>query len=743
MMDSMSPDYRDQPAGGSLTLVQFTKWFLEVQNQPLWRSRADREMDYVDGNQLDSEILQKQKALGIPPAVENLIGPAVKAVTGFEARTRTDWRVKPDGGSPEGDQVAKALNYKLNKAERTSSADLACTEAFRPQYAVGIGWVEVARESNPFLPPYRCQAVHRNEIYWDMLAKRRDLLDARYLIRRKWCDAAFVRLKFPDMADAINRFTSGWTDRLDITTDGGQSTNLAANWSDGRGNSVEEQEWYESETGRVCLFEVWYRVWEEATVFRTPDGRVVEYDATNHMHVIAMASGKVKPQKVPLARMYVSFWLGPNKLADRRSPYTHMHFPYVPFWGDKEDRTGVPIGAVKGMMYLQDSINASISKIRWGLSAVRTERTDGAVKMTDAQFRQMIARPDADIVLDPVAMAKAGSVFKVHRDFQLNEQQYKMLGDARMGIERASLVTAGFQGRQGTATSGVQEATQIEQSTQSLGSYMDNFKAGRTMVGEHLMSMIIEDLIGKAETVVIPGTPVRPPIVVELNKPAVDESTQIEYRTNDVERVRLQVELDDVPSTPSFRAQQLAALAESFKSMPARDQEVALPHLLTLMDIPDKETIIEDIARARQNSSPEEIEARIKQAVDDALRQSDHALRARELDMRYNPQKMQAEIDKLIAERVKIGVEGIFSSSQAAGQIASMPSIAAVADAILERSGWRPPTPAGADPNLPMAQTPVNVPPPNRNTSPQLPPVPDSGMTGIETATMADNMGKQ
>ena len=59
----------------------------------------------MDGNQLDSELLRKQQALGIPPAIENVAGPAVKSVTGFEAKTRTDWRVTAGMGS-EADPVA-------------------------------------------------------------------------------------------------------------------------------------------------------------------------------------------------------------------------------------------------------------------------------------------------------------------------------------------------------------------------------------------------------------------------------------------------------------------------------------------------------------------------------------------------------------------------------------------------------------------------------------------------------------
>ena len=83
---------------------------------------------------------------------------------GYEAKTRTDWRITPDG-DPGGQDVADALNFRINQAERHSGADAAMSAAFRPQVSVGIGWVEVARSSDPFGSPHRCRAVHRNEIF--------------------------------------------------------------------------------------------------------------------------------------------------------------------------------------------------------------------------------------------------------------------------------------------------------------------------------------------------------------------------------------------------------------------------------------------------------------------------------------------------------------------------------------------------------------------------------------------------
>lgn len=757
---SLSPETkRDLTAAHEreLSLSEYSDWILEVMNQPPWRARADREMDYVDGNQLDSELLRRQAELGIPPAIEPLIGPAIDAVLGFEAKTRTDWRLVPDGDK-SGEPVAKALNFKLNQAERESGADNACSDAFKPQMCVGLGWVEVSRETNPFKYPYRCEAVHRNEIFWDFLSRKYDLSDARYLVRRRWTDTTQAALKFPHKKELILKVgnTGSWSDQFQYDADGGTSTDLAMAWQDERGWSIEEQEWRDAIKGRVCLFEVWYRRWEEIVVIKLLDGRVVEYDKNNPVHTVAVAAGVGKPERAVVPRMFLSYWMGPHKLYDGPSPYRHADFPYVPFWGKREDRTAVPYGSVRGMIYLQDSVNSAIAKIRWGLSATRTERTKGAVAMTDEKFRQQVARPDADIILNAEQMAKPGARFEVKRDFQLTEQQYKMLGDARAGIQRASGITASFQGQTGTARSGVQESTQIEQTTQQLADMMDNFRRSRTKVGDLLLSLLIGDMIGKQnERVYIrSNNPTIKDEEVVLNVPRVDEVTRIPYLDNDVERIRMKVQLSDVPTTPSFRAQQLQAMSEAFKAMPPEYQAVALPHLLNLMDLPNKEDIIRAIQESQGRESPEQIQTRIDEAVQKALDHAQYELKHRELDLKYSPEKMQAEIRKIVASTVLETVQASFAAMQAGSQLAMNPAIAPVADAIMQAGGYTPPTPAGVDPNfdqLPIAQAGApGAPAPgaqvplvagtDRNTSPQFPAHAEQGMQGIETATPADNL---
>ena len=123
---------------GALTVAEYRDIHEEIDNQPrAWRPIADKEMDYAEGNQLKTELLQAQQKLGIPPSMENLIGAALEGIRGFEEATRTDWRVTANG-QPGGQDVADAISFKLNEAERNSKADDACSKAFYPQIGVGL-----------------------------------------------------------------------------------------------------------------------------------------------------------------------------------------------------------------------------------------------------------------------------------------------------------------------------------------------------------------------------------------------------------------------------------------------------------------------------------------------------------------------------------------------------------------------------------------------------------------------------
>ena len=748
-----------------LSRLEYDDIIREIEQQPRWRHVADKEMDYADGNQLDSDLLRRQQELGIPPAIENLIQPALLSIQGYEANTRTDWRVTPNG-ERDAQDVAEAINFKLNEAERESKADRACSDAFASQIACGIGWVEVSRESDPFKYPYRCKKIHRNEIHWDMQAQEPDLSDARWLRRTRWMTADRIALAFPehkDLISAAGKHGGQWWMDETMAMEGGDSTGLENSWNDGRSWTQMENRWYNAETKELCVTELWYRRWERVPVIKAPNGRVIEFDSNNLQHTVAVASGAAKPTMATIAKVYRSYWLGPHKLFDGKTPYKHRHFPYVLFWGFKEDATGIPFGYVRGLKYAQDSLNSGLSKLRWGMSVVRVERTKGAVAMTDEQLRRQVARPDADIVLDEQHMARPGAKFEVIRDYNLTQQHHELLQDSRATFERVSNVTAGFSGRQGTATSGRQEEAQIEQTNQSLGRIMDNFRVARTQIGELLMSMIIEDIGSTPDEVLIEGDAITPDKLVQLNVETRDPATGQVYLNNDIQRIRLKVTLEDVPSTNSYREQQLYALTEAIKPLPQEYLAAAVPFLTQLMDVPFKRDLIEAFRAVREQPSPEQIEEQTQQAIADALAKANTDIKQRELDIKER--KADSEIKNLDAKAVQIGVQAAFAAMQAGAQVAQMPMIAPIADEVMKGAGYQRPNPAGVDPNFPtpaeVAAMDIRSPyvqgqgaqagseqlgemgEVQNNTSPQFPPVaqePPSAMTGIETPNTNDNM---
>lgn len=688
-----------------LSLSEFTDWLNELQEQPRWRMNADKEADYADGNQLDSEVMHRAAELGLPPAIEPLVGPTIDSVLGLEAKTRKDWRVMPDEN--DADEVAEAMTFKLSQAERKSKADMSCAEAFADQVKVGLGWVEVSRCDDPFKYPYRCNSIHRNEIWWDWFSKENDLSDARYLIRRKWTDIDQAALRFPEHAELIKSVGGGWSDYDLANLDGGRATGLYNAWDSERGWSIEEQEWRDTQRRRVCLYEVWYRRWERVMVIKTPDGRVVELDHNSDTHLFAIASG-IEPVWAVIARMHVSYWMGPHKLHDGKSPYKHNKFPYVPFWGKREDRTKVPFGLVRGMIYLQDEVNARIAKMQWGLGSVRTTRTDGAVLDDDDDFREQVARVDADIILDADHMARPGAMFKVERDFELNQQQYQRLADAREGIRRVAGIQKAFLGEETPYQTGAAVAQLTEQSAQTIAKIYDNFQDARKRVGELLLSLVIEDMIGHEENITIEGDIFNEPKQVALNKPTYDTMTGIEYLDNDIERIKLKVELEDVPETPTFRAQQIQALSEVIKSAPPEFMSVLVPRMIALMDVPDKKSVVDELRQIGDRQDPmiaiKEREVAVKESLADA------------------------NVKKIINDAVQSAVTAMFSATQAGMQIASMPQIAPVADQILKSAGMKDADqpPIIDSPGVTMPAMDVE-----RNTSPAFPPRPGNPAVGV------------
>lgn len=645
--NAQAPSMAEEEKEG-LTDKEFHRFLEETRIQPGWRQEADLLADYYDGNQLTAAEVMEMEDSGRAPVITNLVKPVVDVVLGMEAKARSDWQVKPEDNGILTVEAASALSMLLAEAEKESRADRACSDAYAGQIKVGLHWVEVSRQDDPFRSPYRVSAVHRREIWWDWRAKEPDLSDARYLIRRQWFDADVVSAAFPDSADIIKRAVWGLAGADMVAAL--DSPQMYDGYNQ-RASGLEASEWLDTERKRVCLYEVWYRKPAEVFIFRTPDRRWVEFDRDNDDHIGALMAGVITLRQRVLMKSRRAYYAGPFMLKDEASPYKHNHFPYVPFWGYREDNTGVPYGLIRAMRSPQDEVNARKSKMLWLLSAKRVIGDEDAVDDW-GEVADEIGRPDAIIKLNPKRINRDARLV-VEDGGNLANQQFQVMQDAKSEINQAAGVYQAMMGANSNASSGLAINSLVEQGTTTLGEINDNYRFARRMVGELLLSLICEDIGGDPVTVTIGQGSEKRAIV--LNQPGVDEKTGVATVENEVRRMRPTVVLDDIPSSPTYRAQMLQQLTTVAQGLPPQYQTMLLPMILEATDLPQREEIAQQIKDLANGSDPQiqQLTATIEQ-LQQALAQAQQAQadmqnqlrdKGKQLQLQERSQEHKEEVD--------------------------------------------------------------------------------------------------
>lgn len=613
MMDTVTDAYEEQERYGgvpedigALSPSQFRMILQDCRQQPPWRAMADKCADYYDDNQIDQDTMQALERKGMGAIVRNVIKPIVNVVLGVEAKTRSDWRVLADDESMR--DVAEALSAKLHEAERETRADYACSEAYKGQIISGLHWVEVSRSHDPFSYPYRVVPVHRREIWWDWRDDSADLSKARFILRKRWFDADQAAAYFPEHAELLLAAV-GDPLRYDLIRSH-RGLDLAMDAEQEREVDIDDYEqWRNMERRRICLYEVWYRIFVRGWVAKLPNGEVIEIDTRNPIHAAMLAQGALQPQRAVYSKLRFSIWAGPHKLHD--CACQGRNTPYVPFWGYREDRTGVPYGLVRTMISPQDEVNARLQKMMWLLGAKRVLLDSDALDTSLQSPQDMLSelsRADAVIFRNPNRRNADG--IQIDDNLSLADAQFRVLQDAMQATQQVVGVFNALLGRESNASSGYAINSLVEQGMTVLAEINDKFRYARRLVGEQLLALVREDMIGQRVDVMIEENG-RPRIValnVPLGNPQEGENGAVAAMQNDVRAARVRVALDDVPSTPTYRQQQFVMLAEMVKGLPPQLQAAVVPFVVEASDLQKRKEIADTLRRAMGQAVPRSAE---------------------------------------------------------------------------------------------------------------------------------------
>lgn len=648
-MDAQSTATGPANITSDITIEAYDRICRDIRNQPKWRIDSDTDADYYDGAQMRQEVIQRLKDAGIPAQDSNLIKPTINAVLGIEAKSRTDYKITSDDES-QGD-LAEGLSAKIKEVETESRADRAMSDAYSSMMRTGIGWIEVSRELDPFKYPYRVREIHRNDIYWDWTAREPDLSDARYLRRDKWVDRAQAISIFPEQMDLINNTWSGWN-TVDVYDS--DNTDMARAYENEQTWGHQQEDFLNREGGMVRLSELWYRHYEQAFVIMLPDGRALEYNEANPYHQAAVVQGAVQVQKANVPRVRVSIWLGPHKLMDVPTPLPHKDFPYIPFWCFRKDRSRTPYGLIRDMRGPQDQIIDLDILLYEILNSKQVEIDNDALDLTQNSYQdvaQNMSSLRSMTVLN--SQRRNADGFKVTREHQLAAQVAQLVEDRQKRIETVSGVYRAMLGQGTEASSGVAISNLVEQGSTVLAEPNDNFRYARRLTGQQILAFVINDMVGKPTQVAVKqGSRQK---VVYFNKEVMTPSGPVIQ--NDLAVAQVKVVLEDIPATPSFRAQQLRSLSEMVQAAPPEYQAVLYPVMLELSDVPNRHEIADQLRKVANIQGPTTPEEEQQQA---AVAQQKQAIQEKMIALEIaqkeaDVQKTQAEAQKLMADAQAAG----------------------------------------------------------------------------------------
>ncbi|MBM7070883.1 hypothetical protein JQC92_02355 [Shewanella sp. 202IG2-18] len=624
-----------------LTLHKLSALMGSIDSQPDWRTPAAKACAYYDGDQLTSGMKDTLAKRGQPDVVHNMIGPTIDGVLGMEARTRSDLMVSAD--DEQGEELAQAINEKFKDAWRLANADRACSDAYASQLKAGIGWVEVTRNPIPFAAPYRVRFVRRQKVWWDWYSEEADKSDSSWKVFKEWIDIDKAISTFPDHKDVIEQSVNRWEDFAETTDFGDEDPHLSSAWSNEQSWTREQSEWLDTERHRILLQVVYYKTWVRKHIIKMSDGRVIEFDEKNPVHVAAVESGKVEIESAAFPKLREAWFVGLHRIIDRPCLSPDGKDNLIAFVGYQKDSSGEPYGLISRMIPAQDGINMRVIRLNFLLQARRIIADQDATNLSVEKLKEEVEKPDGYIPLNPERKNKGNvaDAFNVQNDIGIAAQQFSLMQNDIKLIQDCAGVYGSMLGQDSNATSGVAIANLVEQGTTTLAEINDNFHYSRNKVAETLMAFIIEDMAKQDnQEVTVNRKDKSKRKVIGVN--VIDEATG--KRNNDVTRWRGHIALMPQPATPTYRQQQATLLTQAMAKLPEQAQSAVIPMLVELMDLPNKEEFLQTIRQAMNIPKNPEDMTEEEQAA--AQQQQQEAQQMKQMQM----QELQTNMERAVLE---------------------------------------------------------------------------------------------
>jgi hypothetical protein len=681
-------------------------WFLtEAHRQSLNRARMAKCESFYDSEQWAYDKAEELRGRGQPVVTVNEVKPAIDWLLGTERRMRVDFTVVPDlshqDDSYEAAEDDAQVKTKLLKyLDDTNKSTFERSWASEDQLKAGIGWIEVAlRGDRTGVPIYVGCESWRN-ILWDSQAQKRDLSDARYLFRIKVVDLDVALACFPDKAAQIERCVQT-----------GDQLTVFSEWMGGMGASIQGLDAFAgledpldyvtnkpvdlfNSRKRVLLLECWSR----EPVQRRPA-------------VIGLAD----PVQF---RIRLSIMTEHDTLLEGWSPYRHDRLPFIPIWGYRNRRTGLPYSPIWPLIGAQELLNTRMSRAAFEAASNQIELEVGAVDETAMDIDQIRAEYNDPNGM-PVFAHGALSAGKVRRqtDQQARMTEQLLLADRESTFLRSmSGVNADNRGERSNVTSGRAVLAKQEQGSLLTAELFDNQFFGRALEGEITLSLVEQAMLAP-RAFKEPGAPAGE--VTRINVPQEDGSY-----LNDISARRAKFALGEQAWKQTYAEAAFESLFEVLTQLASAAPQVVVNLLDLVFDmhpnLPRKRAVVNRMRQLNKQTDPDgkitpEQQAEQEQAKKVAQQQFELQM----AQLIAQVEEARAKGTKLNTEAMANRLKAVRDAAEAASMLASVPELAPITDSLLKSSGFddqelaaqqaaaaATPAPVGADP-MPTQPEPI------------------------------------
>lgn len=578
---------------GLLDVTDLVRMFEESEKSTYTaRQLAERDRDYVDGNQLTAEEKAALKKRGQPETIRNRIKRKIEYLVGLELKSRIDPIAHPR--TPAHEQDAEGVSSGLRYVSDDQDYNRKRSAVWRNMLVEGAGGISITVEQVKSYngKPGIDVKINRyawDRIFWDPHSAELDFSDAAYLGVVIWMDYDEAVRKYPDGKEALEATLD--TVGISDTYDDKPKYNL----------------WADKKRKRVRICQIWVR--------RDDEWFFAEYTK----------GGILKA--------------GPS--------------PYVTDTGDSDcelvfqsayvDRDNQRYGVVREMIPVQDEINKRASKSLHLLNSAQIIAEEGFTDNIE-RFRREAARPDGMMVVNPNYFDK----FKVETRADLAASHFQIQLDAQNQIDLMgpNATQMGDKAQGSSAASGKAIIASQEGGMIAIGDLLDSLRHLDIRVFRKIWYRIRQfwttekwiRITDDERNVKWVGMNVDPAIVQQAMMQDPSMQGKIAGIVRSVAELDCDIIIDEAPDSVTPQLEQFQALVELAKAgMPIPPMAIikAAPNLR------NKAELLDEIEKAQQNAPPDPEVAKAQAQIQ---------LKQQEMQMDAQHQQQKAATDAQIAE---------------------------------------------------------------------------------------------